>query len=146
LKEIFTEYGELVIAVFAACLLIPLFGSIRLPSGLEAKKLYTDAFHEYASEGKVAIEYLNVPVSEQIRALVDEHFLASANASEQAVQVHIAVALDDEGNRIHSEILEGKEGILFGKAGIYTVYVQTVDAIGRTQYGKLKFPVQRKRI
>lgn len=143
MKELFTEYGELAIAVFAACFLFPFFAGFRLPFDFVPADMSTDAFHAYASEGKVNMEYLNVPITEQKKEFVDDHFLAVTDEAEK-VRFQICVVLDEEGNRIHSAIFEGKEGILFGKPGIYTVYFKTVDHIGRTQYGKLRIPVQRK--
>lgn len=143
MKELFNEYGDMVIAVFAACFLIPFFAGIDFPLNPESTKMCTEAFHSYASEGKVDMEYLNVPMTEQKREVVDEHFLATLGDSEE-VQFQICVVLDEEGNRLYSTVREGKEELLFGKPGIYTVYFRTVDDIGRTQYGKLKIPVQRK--
>ena len=143
MKELFTEYGDMVIALFAACFLIPFFAGSAFPLNPESTKMCTEAFHSYASEGKVDMEYLNVPMTEQKREVVDEHFLATLGDSEE-VQFQICVVLDEEGNRLYSTVREGKEELLFGKPGIYTVYFRTVDDIGRTQYGKLKIPVQRK--
>ncbi|MGN0427715.1 MAG: hypothetical protein ACI4F0_07935 [Agathobacter sp.] len=143
MKELFTEYGDMVIAVFTACVLIPFFVGIRFPLSFQSAKNSTEAFHSYASEGKVDMEYLNVPMTEQKREVVDDHFLATLGDSGK-VQFQICVVLDEEGNRLYSTVWEGKEELLFGKPGIYTVYFRTVDEIGRTQYGKLKIPVQRK--
>lgn len=143
MKELFNEYGDMVIAVFAACFLIPFFAGITFPLNPESTKMCTEAFHSYASEGKVDMEYLNVPMTEQKREVVDDHFLATLGDSGE-VQFQICVVLDEEGNRLYSTVREGKEELLFGKPGIYTVYFRTVDEIGRTQYGKLKIPVQRK--
>lgn len=143
MKELFNEYGDMVIAVFAACFLIPFFTGIAFPLNPESTKMCTEAFHSYASEGKVDMEYLNVPMTEQKREAVDDHFLAALGDSGK-VQFQICVVLDEEGNRLYSTVREEKEELLFGKPGIYTVYFRTVDQIGRTQYGKLKIPVQRK--
>ncbi len=143
MKELFTEYGELVIAVFTAWFILPFFVGIKLPLSAAPADLSTKAFHAYASEGKVTMEYLNVPITEQSIEFTDDHFLAVTDEGRK-IPLHIFVVLDEEGNRIHSTFLEGKEGLLFGKPGIYTVYFKTVDDIGRTQYGKLRIPVQRK--
>ena len=159
MKKIIEEYGEVLIALLVAGIILPFFfGIFGNQSGGIAALLkeqvnaagafyLTDEespeFNAYAGGGKVQVEYTNEPVIAGTKTPVTEHFRATLENGETA-GVSICRICDSQGFSYDTQIEGGKEYMYLEEPGIYTGCLRTKDSCGRQRYARLCIPVQRK--
>jgi hypothetical protein len=160
LKNIIEEYGSIVIALFVGILILAAF--FRLTDGgltgimVSATELITTqtgnclieeggnpSFDNYRANGRIRVNYTNVSAVAGVMSPVSSHFTANSETGEK-VSVVLRAVYDSDNVRFYTQIRQGKEYLYLEHPGIYRVYYEAVDALGRRQYGTLQIPVQRK--
>jgi hypothetical protein len=154
------EYGTAVIALFVGGLIFAaVFGLAdgnRAGLTVSAAGLITaqtkdclngdvgnQSFDEYRGRGKIQVEYANTPVVTGVMTQVSSLFTVASKAWGN-VNIGLRAVYDSSNVRFHTQIQEGKEYLYLEHPGVYRVYYEAVDAVGRRQYGMLQIPVQRQ--
>ncbi len=158
MKQIFEEYGQMLIALLAAGAVFLVFsgtqgsgngigeisaGWIREQTEGYLADYSAEAFDAYAGGGGMSIEYINVPIVAGIRSLVCDHFRATPENGGPA-EVSVCLVRDQQGQTYYTQKEKGKEYVYLEEAGIYTVCLMAEDSCGRQQYALLRIPVQRQ--
>jgi hypothetical protein len=152
LKSIIEEYGSAVIALIVAGLIFAaVFGlaanGAELITAQTGDCLIEDggnpSFDDYRANGKIKVDYTNVSAVAGVMSPVSSHFTAVSETGKE-VSFGLRAVYDSDAVRFYTQIQEGKEYLYLEHPGIYRVYYEAVDALGRRQYGTLQIPVQRQ--
>lgn len=159
MKEIFRQYGSIMISSFVLIAIFAFFSRFGAGSGEGILEIageimessctnYSDshgAGTEYAAYKQVRIPEVTLNRDNQIYAgeeLLVSDFLKIKDNTSGTYEIYSMQKF--QGDIISTSIIKPDENVLFGESGVYVLYIKVYSDNGKKSYAKLKIPVNRR--
>lgn len=157
MKEIFRQYGSIMISSFVLIAIFTFFsrfgsgdGILGIAGGIMESSCtnYSDSHDtgtEYAAYKQVKIPEITLNRDNQIYAgeeILVSDFLKIKDNTSGTYEIYSMQKL--QGDIISTALIKPDETVLFEETGVYVLYLKVYSENGKKSYAKLKIPVNRR--